>query len=182
MTDKETLLNKFKHLKADYVKAFKNGLIDICRKIGDQLIEIATQLRQHGLTFEGLGLSADGEYIVRCIDSARTNPASHSEILLNDAERLLNDAIPIQRYTMRGFNVFEVSENGTLCFPEPEADEKVELPPHPQTRSIDLIMQTNAAKYPAVCSEDCPSARMCPYFLSNQGKTCVNRYDLLKNR
>jgi Ca2+-binding EF-hand superfamily protein len=124
MTDKQTLLKKFKQLKADYIKAFKSGFISVCRKIGDELIAIATELRAIGLTFEGLGLSSDGSYIVRCIDLARTNPSDHSETLLNDAERLLEESIPIQRYTMRGFEVFEVDNNGKLSIPEPEPPKK----------------------------------------------------------
>jgi hypothetical protein len=139
MSDKQTLLQKFKRLKADYTKSFKAGLIGICRKIGDQLMGIAEQLREQGLTFEGLGLSADGQYIVRCIDSARTNPSDHSETLLNDAERLLEESIPIQHYTMRGFEVFEVDSNGKLSIPEPKPPKKSQQQPfRPPLRNCDI--------------------------------------------
>lgn len=132
------LLEKFKRLKADYVKAFKSGFINVCRKIGDQLMELAKKLREAGLTYEGLGLSNDGKYIIRCIDSARTNPATHSEVLLNDAERLLEESIPIQRYTMIGFEVFEVDSNGDLSIPPSSETEKPEFPAPLPLRNCDI--------------------------------------------
>ena len=137
--NKETLLQKFKQLKADYVKAFKSRLLDSCRKIGDQLSEIAVELRKLGLTNEGLGLSEDGQYILRCINSARTNPADYSEVLLNDAERLLDESIPIKRYTLRGWDSFKVDENGALSLPEKEeTPQPSDNPPRLIRRNCDI--------------------------------------------
>ena len=140
MTEREKLLQRFKQLKADYIRAFKGGFISVCRKIGDQLASIAAELRNLGETFEGLGLSADGEYIVRCIDSARNHPSDHTQVFLNDAERLLDEAIPITRFTMRGFETFKIADDGTLSMVEPEAAEqpaKIEKY-FPPTRNSDI--------------------------------------------
>ena len=89
MSDKECLIKKFAFIKKEYVKAFKAKLFNLCRKLGDQLIEIANQLKEEGLKFSDLGLSNDGEYIYRSISLVAQNPTSEfADNIFTDARRL----------------------------------------------------------------------------------------------
>jgi hypothetical protein len=131
MTNKECLIQKFERLKNEYLKAFKSKLLGVCRKIGDELFEIAKQLRAEGMTYSDLGLSNDGEYILRSVEMVAQNPASpYADTIFADAKRLKCDKCndkcasgEIKR-TMIGVEVYEVNSDGSLSFPEP--------PPEPE--------------------------------------------------
>jgi hypothetical protein len=121
----EALIKKFEHVKKEYVKAFKAKLFDLCRKLGDKLFEIVEQLRAQGLKNTDLGLSPDGEYIIRSFEMVAKNPTSpHTDSILADAKRLCNGYCEERkRYTMIGMEIVEISEDGSLSFPEPTEPE-----------------------------------------------------------
>lgn len=126
------LLKKFQHVKEEYVKAFKLKLVEICRKLGDELVEIARELKAQGMQFSDLGLSNDGQYIVRSIDMVAANPTSEfADNIFADAKRLKCENCngkceEITLLTMRGFDVYTVDKSGNIGIPEPP-------PPQPKS-------------------------------------------------
>lgn len=80
---------------------------------------------------------------------------------------------PPKRYTLRGFDVYEIHEDGSLTIPE-----------KPKQRSLpnpNLIIELNKQRYPEKCGASCEYSRHCSAYPKNAGNPCINRYDLMRN-
>jgi hypothetical protein len=175
----ECLIKKFERLKTEYLKAFKSKLLDVCRKIGDELFEIVKELRAQGMSYSDLGLSNDGEFIVRSFEMVAKNPTSeYADRILADAKWLKCEncsgkceSTPIMR-TMIGFEEYVLNPDGSLSFPPKEEPEP--QPNFPQqliTRNVEYITET----YPEICSLECPHYQCSSYGSAQVGKPCRNR-------
>lgn len=123
----QCLMRKFEWLKTEYVKAVKSKLLEIARKIGEQMLEVAKQLKAEGYKNDDLGLSNDGEYVVRSIEMVAQNPTSpNADAILADAKRLRCESCGGKcqstgnLFTIRGFEKFPISLDGQISLPEPE--------------------------------------------------------------
>lgn len=144
---KDCLMQRFKNLKAEYVRAFKLKLHDLCLKLGDQMMSIAERLQQEfNVQYAELGLSDDAKYILRCVSMVAVNPTSkYADTLLGDAQRLkcescngTCESTPIMR-TMENFVEIIIHPDGTRSFPEPEPVEIViEQPYQSPRRNCDI--------------------------------------------
>jgi len=177
MSDKKSLIEKFENLKNQYKIAFKEKLFDLCRKIGDELFEIVEQLRALGMENKDMGLSADGQYIIRSFEMVARDPVSpNADAIFEDAKRCANGVCEgTKRFTMVGMEIVQKNPDGTTQFPDPEPEEneqpRSKLIPPPMTRNADFISET----YPEICSLECEHKTCSSYNTAQVGKRCRNR-------
>jgi len=177
---KECLMKKFERLKAEYIKTFKAGFLSMCRKIGDELFAIVEELKAEGVSFTDLGLSNDGEYILRSLGMVAKNPmGEHADVIFADAKRVKCgmcsngcEKTPEKTLTLRGFDVLEINSDGSLSFPEQITEEKApEQPLSHVTRNVEFTRPN----YPEICNKDCPHTQCSSWGIASmQGKPCRN--------
>jgi hypothetical protein len=142
---------------------------------------LSIELRKRGFRIGGVS-NNDVVYVTRAVEMIVENPDSvDMEYLTREVKDVLERTIPEKRFTIVGYVVYEINADSTLSLAEENEEEKVELPEHPQTRSLDIIRENNKAKYPPICSSVCDYSRVCPYFPKNKCQVCVNRHDLQTN-
>lgn len=147
-SEKTCLLRTFEQLKQEYITAWKSKLYDKCKNLKCRLADVAVQARALGIS---LGCNPtrnlqpiDLEYSINALEFVTRNlGAEDADIILRDIHRLngcegCGRCIESEkRFTLRGFDTYEVDEQSNLSIPEREDSQQPKIPVHPVTRSCD---------------------------------------------
>ena len=137
------LIQQWQSTGNQYAEAFKNGLKELALRLHLRMLAYARRLHELGFPL-GLGLPpTEQRYIQESLKIITANPlSSTSRALITEIpaviSRNLNLTPTPKNQTLRGFETYDVAEDGSLSLPEKTEEPHPKLPEYAPIRNHDL--------------------------------------------